>query len=655
MIRFFCYLMLIMLANSYHAFAKNTPIVFGQISDDEINMSTYTTDTNASAVILCDYGVSEFDMDSRGRFEYVFQRNLRIKILKKEGYRWARQTFFLLKNVDINNIKAFTYNMVDGKLEKTKLEKDQLYKDKYNFYLDIYKFEMPAVKEGSILDIQYEIRYYSLGIQNWNFQSEIPTIHSEYRVSVPEYFVYKQLERGYFPIGNKTEKKRTAHDKLIQSTFDYEVTDYVFTSDTVPAFKEEKYLTSKKNYISSIQFEIAKAFPPNSRIQDFTNSWESIGKDLMFDSDFGGRTRGISPIRNQIHYLDSLEISPDDKLTYIYEYIQKEMNWTGSQGIHSWTPGKAWNDKKGSCGDINLMLVQALKKLGFDAYPVILSTRDNGFIHPAQMMLEQFNYVIAAVKNDNGSITLLDATDKNLPPGVLPEPCLNKQGRLITKKGGEWIDLSPQMHHKTTIKAQLKINKNNEITGIISENYSGYAAIEKRDSLDFYSNSNKYMDTYKKSFPKFTLSDDSIIDQKTLTKPLIINYAIESSNWVENSGELFYFNPMILGRINENPFKLEKRYYPVDYSFLNNYTYITTIEIPEGFQIESMPENTRMVLPGRQASFIQSVSQTENLITIMSKFDINIITFLPDFYKDLQMFYNQVISIQNKQVILKKS
>ena len=63
-----------------------------------------------------------------------------------------------------------------------------------------------------------------------------------------------------------------------------------------------------------------------------------------------------------------------------------------------------------------------LRELGLQSDPVILSTRSNGAIHPAQIMVNQFNYVIASV-NIGDKTYLLDATEKEgsynlLPPDV---------------------------------------------------------------------------------------------------------------------------------------------------------------------------------------------------------------------------------------------
>jgi hypothetical protein len=81
---------------------------------------------------------------------------------------------------------------------------------------------------------------------------------------------------------------------------------------------------------------------------------------------------------------------------------------------------------------------------------------------------------------------------------------------------------------------------------------------------------------------------------------------------------------------------------------------MATITIPEGYGIDNLPKNKRMMLPENKASFIYSIQHSGSNITILTKFDINKVTFLPDDYENLKLFYNQVIEAQAEDIILKK-
>ncbi|MFA6403426.1 MAG: transglutaminase domain-containing protein [Salinivirgaceae bacterium] len=646
--------------------SEEPPIKFGILSDEEIKMAYYEYDSAAPAVILCNFGEVKNTLSDYGYFNFRFTRNLRIKIFKKEGYKYARHEFYMSSNANNPTLKAITYNTAGDKISEDKLDKKQIFRGHIDKNYDVLTFEMPAVKEGSIMDLEFSYETSVYYLLPWYFQTTIPTCHSEYRISIPEFFYVKQLEKGFYPIGNKsTNTKMTTKIGQVssyvsagniykeQNRFDYQETEYTFLSNDVPAFTTEEYLTSIENYLSSIQFEIGSLKMPNQPIKNFSTTWEAIGIILMGDTDFGSRINAGGFIKEDLAVIESMNNTSESKMEAVYQYIRNKMNWNNQNSIYSYDPKKAWEERKGSCGDINLLLVSALNRLGFDAKPVILSTRANGFVHPAQIMIDQFNYVIASVKL-NDKLILLDATDKNLPVGILPERCLNGQGRMIDDKEGCWIDLNPTAIKKEFFMVTMNLNSDGILTGKVNEKYEGYAALEKRAKLNLFTTEADYLKEYQKSFQKLSMEPDSITDKLNLSKPITINYHFESDEIINKAGELLYINPIIISRIETNPFKLEKREYPVDFSFLKSTNYMINMNIPDGFVVENLPENKKMVLPDKTATFIYSVQQTGNSISIVSKFNINKVIFLPEEYLDLKEFYNQVIDALSKQIILKK-
>ncbi len=59
--------------------AQKTPMKWGKLSIEEIELNSYSSDTSASAVVLCDYGEIYF-MPGQ---PIEVRRHKRVKILKK--------------------------------------------------------------------------------------------------------------------------------------------------------------------------------------------------------------------------------------------------------------------------------------------------------------------------------------------------------------------------------------------------------------------------------------------------------------------------------------------------------------------------------------------------------------------------------------------
>lgn len=207
----FSIIFIVLIISLQNAYAKKFPVKFGKVPDKVVKMETYKADTSAVAVILCDYGLSEFQYTEHSGFNIVFSTLIRIKILKKEGYAWAKKQIYTRSRYDdIHKLRANTYTLEGNKVVKTKLEKSQIYREEVNKYWEVSKFEMSNVKVGSVIEIEYTINSNSYHIREWAFQSEIPTKISQYIVEIPEYFHYKQLQKGYHPITFRDveEKKR---------------------------------------------------------------------------------------------------------------------------------------------------------------------------------------------------------------------------------------------------------------------------------------------------------------------------------------------------------------------------------------------------------------------------------------------------------------
>src|SRR5690606_32497730 len=132
------------------------------------------------------------------------------------------------------------------------------------------------------------------------------------------------------------------------------------------------------NYISSINYELAKYYSPAGRQINFAQEWSDIDRELMSNPDFGGQIKNTKAFREILS--DLLQGTDSDlaKAQAIYYYIQSNINWSGYLGKYA-EQGitKTLQSKKGNTGDINLALVAGLNAAGIEAFPVIISTRQN--------------------------------------------------------------------------------------------------------------------------------------------------------------------------------------------------------------------------------------------------------------------------------------
>jgi hypothetical protein len=299
-------------------------------------------------------------------------------------------------------------------------------------------------------------------------------------------------------------------------------------------------------------------------------------------------------------------------------------------------------------------MIAILKEAGLTAHPVTVSTRDHGMVFPTSPTITSFNYVIAAVKIGDRHL-LIDATERLAPLGILPFRCLNGSGRLINESGGQWIDLVSSPDKKKTI-AEYHFDLNDQqVIGKHSYMYYDQAAFAFRNQYlrdDGITNFKKEMQEQMSGlqFQSAIFEKLEVLGESPST---ICEITLEDS--YVTAGEMLYFNPLFFDSMKSNPFKLEKRDYPVDYGVKSDDFYYAKINLPEGYTVESLPEEISIVLPERAAEYIYSATSVGNIISIRSQIKINKITFTAEHYADLKNFYDLIVKKQAEQIVLKKA
>lgn len=653
--------------------AQKPPVKFGDISIEDLKMTHYAKDSSAEAVVLADYGETTMEYSQTEGFVLKFERLTRIKILTKDGLGWADFTVRLYhdgsNDEKMNGLKAVTYNLENGKTIQSKLKNDAVFKEKQDANIDIMKMTLPNAKVGSIVEVTYSVRSdFLFNLQDWEFQSTIPVVWSEYRARIPEYFNYEKYMQGYIQLAvnenptasnsiNLVSKERSEGRGGVQTEFsqekiDFQETRFRWAAKDVPAFKSEPFITTYRDYISKMNFELAYTKFPNSAIKNYMGTWEDINKRYAESSDFGGEVTGNGFLKNKVEEITAGMKTPEEKIASICNYVKQNILWDGtSRKFLTTTIRKVLDEKKGNSAEINLLLASMLEKAGLSAYPVLSSTRDHGFLREEIPVSSQFNYVICAVKVADKFI-LLDATEKFLPVGVLPERCLNGKGFLVSKEGFQWLALQTPGKSRTIVNADVAMTESGELNGKLTIERTGYYALNERKKFV-----DKGQEEYVKDFlgnRTWDLAKSEFYNAKELNEPFKVLHQMKVSDHVTSAGDVLYMNPFLLMRMEANEFSLEKRDYPVNFGSPFERMYTCKIKIPDGFQVDELPQSKVFALPEAGGKFLYNVARLENVISITSIFQINRDIFTQVEYPNLREFYNLVVAKQAEQIVLKK-
>jgi Transglutaminase-like superfamily len=647
----------------------------GKVTVDELKEQFSPIDSTASASILFKIGDLKYEYSHDKGFEIVSTIKVRIKIYKKSGYDWANfsKRFYTAGTVKESVVfsDAATYNLVDGKIEKTKLKSSGEFEEKINKYWSVKKITMPSVKEGSIIEFECLSRSVRLDdIDDWNFQESIPIKYSEYKTYIPEYFHYNINQKGYvFPIMKKEKKPRTvnytyvknfepgantnnSNTNRVNSSFDFDENITTYSINDVPALKDEAFVNNIQNYLSSISHELSVVDIPGANTQTFSTDWETVTNTIYKNENFGDELNKTGYFENDIDLLLKDVNSQSERIALIYNYVKSKVKWNEYFG-YSCDDGvrKAYKDGVGNVAEINLMLTAMLRHAGVEANPVLVSTRSNGIsFFPNRTA---FNYVIAGVELEN-DVILLDATDKNALPNILPIRNLNWFGRMIRKNGtSAEVDLMPRKISSDVVNVMATITKDAIVEGKLREQYFDYNGYNYRNLYGDLENTT-YLEKLEKKLGGLEIDEFKITGTKELDVPVTESYSFKHSNAVEVIGDKMYFSPLLFFNMKENPFKQEKREYPVDFTFANEDRYLINITIPDGYVVETLPQSKSIPMTDNLVGFKYLVANTDNKIQISVSLSINTSIVSPEYYDELKAVFNEIVKTENEKIVLKK-
>lgn len=636
----------------------------GKVTVSELGEKVHPQDSSAAAAILFKKGKTYFIYNDKKGFSAVHECEIKIKIYKKEGLKWADQKvryYIGYTNLDDDQLEfsnAVTYNLENGAIVKNKLESQGAFKKRINKYWKEKAITLPNVKVGSIIEYKYVLKTENIvKFPDFDFQYEIPVNYCYYKTELPEYYIYKPLLIGYVPL--ETDAKMVTgsqtYDNQYNQTsgFTYKQINSTYSGKNIPALKEEPYVNNIENYKGSIKHELERIRFPEQPVKDYTMTWEGVAKTIFKDEKFANEFKDTKFLINDINRLLANVEAPNERLNIIFGYVQNRMNWNEDYDYYP-EKGvvKAYADQTGNVAEINFILINMLRLAGIETNPVLVSTIENGY--PVYPTRTGFNYVIAAAMIEGKQI-LLDASHKFTSPNILPLNVLNWKGRLIKSDGtSQEIDLEPSNPSKENFSLLAKIDEGGEIGGQVRIQRTDYDAYHFRVENNTKTQ-DKYLEKVEEQFGNLSISDYKIDNQKLNIKdPIVETFAFTSKGQLEIIGGKIFVNPLLFFTRSKNPFNQEDRKMPVYFGYKNAERFNLNIKIPDGYEIESMPKPIKISSEDKQITYSLNCSVDGDKIQIMSIKEVNNSTFAPESYEMLKDFFQKIIVSQNEKIVLKK-
>lgn len=643
---------------------------FKKVSKEELLQKEHPVDSDANAAILYREVKTEFQYSEDSGWYLVTDYFERIKIYNKEGFDRANLTIDLYKGAGEDNLKGlrgYTYYIDSkGKMKSMKLQKEGIFTQETTKYLTQTKVTMPDLREGCIVEYKYTINSpFIFNIDEFRLQENIPVDKVSIVFRSPEYFQYKTHQRGWVPYNVETTTKErtmtisnTARDsdmrmKTSMHDVNFKEQTHEINLDGVSALKEEPYAGNINNYTTALQFELSYVDIPGGGIKTYSTTWEDVSKSIYKVDSFGPELERSNYFAKDIDELLTGANSPQERVGRIFFYVLNKMNWNNYTGYYT-NEGvrSAYKKGIGNVADINLMLVSMLRYANIEANPVLVSTKSHGM--PLFPTINGFNYVIAAVEFPEGTL-LLDATNKHADLGVLKPEIINGKGRVLRENGqSSWISLRSMISAVKSSMLSLEINSDLSLKGKANNRFTGNYAFQYRSIFKNLNN-----DAQRKKIEESTnqteLSHLKFENLNVLGEPVALEYNFESFDYIEEVAGKLYFSPLVFLANNENPFKPETREYPIDFGFPMKDRYIVNVTLPEGYVVESIPEDVVYNLGENTGSYRYLISQIGDRLQLSVEFSINQSFIAAEEYGNLKKFFELCIAKEKEKVVLSKA
>jgi len=611
---------------------------FGNIDTADLKSTSCTYEKDANAEVLFDRAKVNFSIYG----ELTEERHKRIKIFNEKGkdYGSVKIEYDNMYGVDhILNIEAETINLDKGKIVVSKIDSKLIYSQHTDKTKDAIIISFPDIKPGSVIEYRYTlIRNINTNLPAWYFQTDIPTRYSEFDFYFTSRLQFKALTRVNQPFSK---------DTLL-------VGGHMWAASNMFSSKKEAYMRAEGDALQSVSLLVTSVQDYSGVTIPLIDSWSKAGKILANEKDYYKELdQHLSGEDTLIKQAATLKTT-DEKIEYLFKAVKNTISWNGYPNWMSRDGIKnAWKKRVGNSAEVNAVLYHLLKKSGVKAYPMLVSTRENGLLQPDFVDKFQLDNLVTYVPIDTSKYYVLDATDRYNTYNQIPFNLLNSYGLYLNKEGDkyEMKYLESKTPAREVIWIDAEIGPDAKMKGagqIASFKYN------RTESLELYKKvgDQKFTEYLTDRDNSIKITNLKLENMQTDTLPLQQNFDFVYE--LNNSDSYIYFTPNIFTPLHDNPFLSEVRNAEIDFGHGDDHIINGRFKMPAGYSIESLPKNQTIVMADKSVRFKRILEKQDGYISLHYEVNIKRSRFAKSEYPDLREFFKRMYEMLNEQIILKK-
>jgi len=613
------------------------------VTQEELKMTSVPEAPGAPAVYL----YRQVDRDDQEAHEYNY---LRVKILTEEGRKQADVEIpFFKEAANIHGIKARTIRP-DGSIANFdgKIYEKTIVKAKGIKYL-AKTFTLSDVQVGSIIEYHY-MKSWDQGLYfkeaHWILAEELYTRRAKFSLKPISSF----LIRWSWPVGlpQGTNPPKDEHGMIHLET------------QNVPAFQIEDYMPPENELKMRVDF----VYSEGNDEKDPDKFWRNEGKNqFQRVEDFVGKRKAMEQAVAQI-------VEPNDpaetKLQKIYARVQQLRN-TSFEAEKTEQEQKRekrkdtnnvedlWKNGYGSGRQLTWLYLGLVRAAGLEAYPVLVSRRDEYFFKSAFMNPSQLNDNVVLVKL-NGRDIYCDPGTPFTPYGLLPWAETATAGLRLDKQGGSWVttSLPPGSTSLITRKADMKLTDTGSLEGKLTVTFSGLEAVwrrlEERNQDD--TNRKKFLEDQIREYIPVGIEVDltNKPDWGASSQTLVAEYDVKVPGWASGAGRRALLPVGLFGGSEKHVFEHANRVHPIYFHYPSDKVDDVTIELPLGWQVSNLPPLQN--LDARAALYSLKAESNKGALHLTRQVNLELLLVDLKSYPTLRNFFQAVRTGDDQQIVV---
>jgi len=510
-----------------------------------------------------------------------------------------------------------------------------------------YKFILPGLVNGarSIISYTEKIKDPHL-FGSFYFASFAPSEEVEYSVTFPSNI---KLHYKLFHVNDSALK--------FTQKVSGKSTTYTWRMEGVKKIKQDENAPNFSYYTPSIVVLIDQYTEDGNTVKVLGDTNDLY--NWYFDFVKNVNTAVSPAVKQVVDSLTSGAANDLEKVRRIFYWVQNQVTYIAYEdSLGGFIPREAslvCSRRFGDCKDMASTLVEMIRAAGLEAYQTWIGTRDIPFTFEDVPAPISTNHMICTYIQD-GKYYFLDATGKDSPFDFPTSMIQGKQALIGMGKDKYRIVRVPVMDTDKNIyydSVHLQLNKSH-IQGAGELKVSGYNKIilgwrllnlDKKDEHQYLVN------LLEKGSNKFSLDSSSYENLSNREKDLGIKYAFGLEDYAQQNGNELYVN-MHLKKIHMNDLLDADRIAPRDIEFKTIDKCVSTLDIPAGYKVSYLPENTSY--NGPLGGFKMNYAVKGNLIVSETYFYLNTLMVYPTDFNEWNKMIRALSHSYTESVTLAK-